>query len=146
MCPDGSYSFRIAIVCCFALICGIFNYKKYNIQIIAMKIKTEPSIESENFFLDVSKLPVVPPVFPPVVISVVIPVVISVVVLVAFSVVISAVFSLVISETYISVVSLGVVLLNVVSDIGTVTSFVYNQIQKMHTKQQQKTNKAINLK
>lgn len=146
MCPDGSYSFRIAIVCCLALICGIFNYKKYNIQIIAMKIKTEPSIESENFFLDVSKLPVVPPVFPPVVISVVIPVVISVVVLVAFSVVISVVFSLVISETYISVVSLGVVLLNVVSDIGTVTSFVYNQIQKMHTKQQQKTNKAINLK
>lgn len=112
-----------------------------------MKIKTEPSIESENFFLDVSKLPVVPPVFPPVVISVVIPVVISVVVLVAFSVVISVVFSLVISETYISVVSLGVVLLNFVSDIGTVTSFVYNQIQKMHTKQQKKkTNKAINLK
>lgn len=125
MCPDGSYSFKIAIVCCLALICGIFNYKKYNIQIIAMKIKTEPSIESENFFLDVSKLPVVPPV----VISVVIPVFISVVVLVAFSVVISVVFSVVISETYISVVSLGVVLLYVVSDIGTVTSFVYDQIQ-----------------
>lgn len=121
MCPEGSYSFRIAIVCCLALICGIFNYKKYNIQIIAMKIKTEPSIESENFFLDVSKLPVVPSVFPPVVISVVD--------LVAFSVIISVVFSLVISETYISVVSLGVVLLNVVSDIGTVTSSVYNQIQ-----------------
>lgn len=125
MCPDGNYSFRIAIVCCLALIFGIFNYTKYNIQIIAMKIKTEPSIELENLFLDVSKLSVVPPV----VISLVIPVFISVVVLIGFFLVISVVISVVISETHISVVSWSVVLLYVVSDIGTVTSFVYNQIQ-----------------
>lgn len=84
-----------------------------------MKLKTVPSIDSEIFFSDVSKLPVVPPV--------------------VFSVVIPVFISVVISETFISVVSWSVVLLYVVSDIGTVTSFVYNQIQKMHTKQQQKT-------
>lgn len=88
---------------------------------MAVKLKPVPSIDSEIFFSDISKLPVVTPV--------------------VFSVVIPVFISVVISETFISVVSWSVVLLYVVSDIGTVTSFVYNQIQQMHTKQKQKTTK-----
>lgn len=43
------------------------------------------------------------------------------------------VIPVVISETFISVVSWSVVLLYVVSGIGNITSFVYNQFQWMHT-------------
>lgn len=70
-------------------------------------------IESERLFSGVTELFVVLPV----VIAVFIPVDISVV------------MSVVISDTFISVVLWSVVLLYIESDVGTVTSFIYNQIK-----------------
>lgn len=91
-------------------------------------------IESKSFFWGVSELSVVLPVVIPVVISEVFPVVIPVVISEVFPVFIPVAISVVISETCIPVVSWSVVLRYVVSDICTITSFVYNQIKKMHTR------------